>query len=75
VGPAGSWPHEIIDDTFHHVPRVAAPGPLRLRMGRLWVFGVAGQTALAAFVRTLSGAEEARLSVPLQLGDWEPTLC
>ena len=75
VEPAGSRPREIIDDKFHHVPRVAVPGPFRLRMGRFWVLEVAGQAAPAAFFRTLSGAEAVQLSGPLQLGDWVPTLC
>ena len=75
MGPAGSRPREIIDDTLHHVPRVAAPGPFRLHMGRFWVLEAAGQAAPAAFERTLAGAEATRLSAPLQLGDWVPTLC
>jgi len=34
---------EIIDDTFHNVPRGAAPSPFTLRMGRLWVLELAGR--------------------------------
>ena len=75
MGPAGRRPREIIDDTFHHVPRVAAPGPFRLRMGRLLVLEIAGQAAPAAFVRAFAGAEAARPSAALQLGDWVPKLC
>jgi len=44
-------------------------------MGRRWVLEVAGHAAPAAFVRTFAGAEAARLSAPLQLGDWVPALC
>jgi len=75
VTPVENRPRKIIDDTLHHVPRAAAPGPFRLCVGRLRVPEGAGQAALAAFVRMLAGAEAARLAAPLQLGDCVPTLC
>jgi len=73
--PEENRPREIIDDTLHHVPRVAASGPFRLCVGRLRVLEVAGQAALAAFVRMFSGAEVVRLAAPLRVGDCAPTLC
>jgi len=44
-------------------------------MGRLLVLEIAGQAAPAAFVRAFAGAEAARPSAALQLGDWVPKLC
>jgi len=75
VTPEENRPREIIDDTLHQVPRVAAPGPFRLCVGRLRVSEVAGQAALAAFVRLLAEAEVPRLAAPLQFGDCVPKLC
>jgi len=75
VPPEEDRPRDIIDDTLNRVPRVAAPGPFRLCVGRLRFSVVTGQAALAAFVRMLSEAEVPRLAAPLQFGDCVPKLC
>jgi len=75
VPPEENRPRDIIDDTLYHVPRVAAPGPFRLCVGRQRVSVVTGQAALAAFVRMLAEAEVPRLAGPLQFGDCVPKLC